>query len=1102
MGRPLESSGTANSVQQPAGFALRAFPWLFATAFFCTIVQCGLVLRGVARSDAEILQRLDWDVAPHLANVLLARTTDGVPVEKAFSELAKTWLPIHGGSRLALVDSSGRTIRRAPVDGPEERYDVAALEIAVAGELPRLPLWLKVHSDSGADDVAIFSAAPVRIQGQLCYLVFRPAARLAGLPLQDLIRKFSPVMALSLLAWLLAASLPLLSFRWMSRSLTELTSHVHARNTNILGNPHGSLAHELASLRQSVLENQTELLRANAAVRTLDGERRSLLSRLLHDLQTPYTVLCGYVEMLASASAVESKKAILRSQAALKRIARFLDTLEDFTRRSDESGGETLAPLDLREAAEEATQDFLPVATAKKISLSLDVEGQDFSVVGERELIQRVIGNLLDNAIKFSPERSPVRMVVREVPAGIEISVRDRGIGIPEEALHRVGEEFFRAGANNPTGFDPGGTGLGLSNVKQFLARHGSKLTIESIPGEGTTVSFVLRRTVEQLPRKSLSDVSSEPVAESPLSASRQALWGIMFLCGIELIAVVSRVTVGQWHGIPASLIAFGALTTLSLFLLITRAPSGVVIGIIALASASTGYTLRFGMGVNALRDILLGVYLFATVLISFLVIRAKPLRQAVFLPLYASVVALELIQGTRTLALIILLASFCQLMIERSGDPRESRRLAVRTALGAWAILAAFSLPSIAMFSHLFEWAAIRSSRDASLAAEPHVAQLVREGSSPFSPLLLPLIVPDLSLTEVGQTVESGAYLKAKLGKHSPKGFLINRYPAASSELLVFGPSDELVTLANRVVQGQLVVVFVVSVIGAGALSALFLARWVQRSVVSRLDALSRISREPGRIQGFDEFIAKAPRRDEVTILAETLRAFFYEGQSLAEGLGRSIQRRNAMVSQFLQEVRPVLSRNERTLAQMEKAPSPRVLQNEAAELLHELREQALAVRNLLRFSRSDSTADFVGSSGPDDVTDTLMDLGSSFGDVQISGEEHLDGLMRIGLSPNSFRELMFHAASAAGAGESLTIDIDYVSQHRVRFSLHSRETEPGRGRFLSALMERYHRDFLEEMVDQSSGNIVLEEVGPRSLTISFGCNSDATPTQRESGR
>jgi signal transduction histidine kinase len=176
---------------------------------------------------------------------------------------------------------------------------------------------------------------------------------------------------------------------------------------------------------------------------------------------------------------------IQRSVAIMERLIR---DLLDFASFEDGRLQVAARPQDVRSLVHQTLDIFQPLAAAKSLSLEADLpEGPVVAAYDHNRMLQ-VVSNVLQNAIKFTPEGGSVR--VRVVPAGGEcvIAVTDTGIGIPEEELGSVFERFKQLSGER------GGLGLGLYISKWIVEAHGGRIWADSLPGAGTTFSFTLPR--------------------------------------------------------------------------------------------------------------------------------------------------------------------------------------------------------------------------------------------------------------------------------------------------------------------------------------------------------------------------------------------------------------------------------------------------------------------------------------------------------------------------------------------------------------------------------------------------------------------------------
>jgi len=144
-----------------------------------------------------------------------------------------------------------------------------------------------------------------------------------------------------------------------------------------------------------------------------------------------------------------------------------------------------LAPISLRDVTNQAEAVARPAAAAKKQTLTLDVPGDLPRVFADRDRLAQVLINLLDNAVKFTPEGGRIEVSARPSSGRVVVSVKDNGVGIPSEDIGRIFERFYRVGRSRDR--REGGTGLGLAIAKHLTQAMGGTIEVESRPGAGTS---------------------------------------------------------------------------------------------------------------------------------------------------------------------------------------------------------------------------------------------------------------------------------------------------------------------------------------------------------------------------------------------------------------------------------------------------------------------------------------------------------------------------------------------------------------------------------------------------------------------------------------
>jgi two-component system phosphate regulon sensor histidine kinase PhoR len=235
-------------------------------------------------------------------------------------------------------------------------------------------------------------------------------------------------------------------------------------------------------------ENQRlVILRDNTEVHNVEQIRRDFVANISHELRTPLTVLQGYLELLQDNESNEVSDAVARMLAQTAQMQALLDDLLELSRlQSDEIQGEEEAVdvpgmlMQLKEQAEELSRG--------QHELVFDVAAGPW-LCGIASDLESAFGNLISNAIKYTPAGGAISVSWQDGEEGPRLVVRDTGIGIPARDIPRLTERFYRVGSDRAR--RSGGTGLGLAIVKHVLNAHQATLTIESELGEGSVFGCI-----------------------------------------------------------------------------------------------------------------------------------------------------------------------------------------------------------------------------------------------------------------------------------------------------------------------------------------------------------------------------------------------------------------------------------------------------------------------------------------------------------------------------------------------------------------------------------------------------------------------------------
>ena len=473
---------------------------LYARLVFSIVVSMGVlaaatwwISASAARSYYdEVSQRLNGGIAMYVdraAPLIVNGVVDRVRVR----ELGAHAMVINPIAEVYVLNTAGRIVAQALPAGqvksssvdlePVREFLAGRARGPVYGDNPRAP-----------DDPRVFSAAEIRHEGRLegyVYVVIggerhrNLAATLAG---SFVLRSALGLTAgISVLAAILAWSLT----RWLTLPLQQLRDSVGRLSRDLdLQVPAAEMAsaNDIASIR-AVFDSMASRIGSHVTqLRELDRLRRDLFANISHDLRTPLTAMRGYLETLQlrfdTLTAVQRTEFVDIAVRHCARLGRLVDQLFSLARLDATTVRLAPEPLSLAELAQDTVGKYRLPANLVGVRLALEVDPSAPAVMADIGLTECVFENLLDNAIRHTPQGGTVTLRVLAARNGAVVEVADTGPGIDPADIERV-QRPFEAG--------PGGrTGLGLAIVRRVLELHAAELQIQSVRGGGTTTRFEL----------------------------------------------------------------------------------------------------------------------------------------------------------------------------------------------------------------------------------------------------------------------------------------------------------------------------------------------------------------------------------------------------------------------------------------------------------------------------------------------------------------------------------------------------------------------------------------------------------------------------------
>jgi len=344
------------------------------------------------------------------------------------------------------------------------------------------------HAGEQAPREAIEAGLPVEVDGEVSGILIMERIPFGENPLEtQFIQRTNELMLYSAVG---AIAVALLLGIFLSNSLTrplrELTIATHAVSEGDLCQKVPVRSRdELGQLAIAFNKMSAELARSVNA-------RRQMTADIAHELRTPLSLILGHAEAVHDGVLPPSREnfEIIREEAG--RLEQLVDDLRLLSLA--DAGELSITPQAIAPA--KLLNDVFGLyryrARQKKVSIRLDVSSNLPTITMDAGRMTQVLSNVMDNALRHTPKGGSVLLSARELPDGVEISIKDSGQGIPVEDANRIFDRFYRADASRQR--KDGGSGLGLAIARSIVQAHNGQMWAESAPGQGLTIFIKLPR--------------------------------------------------------------------------------------------------------------------------------------------------------------------------------------------------------------------------------------------------------------------------------------------------------------------------------------------------------------------------------------------------------------------------------------------------------------------------------------------------------------------------------------------------------------------------------------------------------------------------------
>ena len=481
--------------------------WKLSLTFLVILIMVGLAYVSITayfskKYFEETTQLLNAKVANHLIEEKFQNASpfleNGSVNKPLFGDIMHDMMAVNRGIEVYLLDNEGTILYSVVLnhdepEAPKQHVDLVPVQkfiqndgqLHILGDNPR-----NVH------DPKIFSAAHFNHEGNEGYIYIVLAGKefdavTSSLSGSYFMKLGSGSMAIALF---FALIIGLISIWYLTANLRNVIDTVirfkegdaHARIENADNTDLAELATTFNQMADTINDNMDKL-------KAHDKLRLELVSNVSHDLRTPLAIIHGYTETLLikdkELSDQERKQYLNNINSSTEKLAKLVAQLFEYSKLEAKQIEPQKEPFLISELAMDLYSKFQILAKEKSIELKIEMDDGLPLVFADIALVERVIQNLIDNALKFTPKGGTITLSLIHNKENVECTVKDTGMGISEQDQTYIFERYRKAKASTKENF---GAGLGLAIVKKILDIHNASIKVISKPNQGAAFQFAL----------------------------------------------------------------------------------------------------------------------------------------------------------------------------------------------------------------------------------------------------------------------------------------------------------------------------------------------------------------------------------------------------------------------------------------------------------------------------------------------------------------------------------------------------------------------------------------------------------------------------------
>ena len=475
-------------------------------SFFFIVLLMGLIyvittLFFSKKFYEETSQKLNANIANHLIE---EKFKDAAPFlengkvnKPLFNDIMHDMMAVNRAIEVYLLSEKGEVLYSVVLDHSSTSTPLKTINLKPIQSYIKNKGSLYILGDDprNSENKKIFSAAHFNKNGQSGYIYIVLGGKVLETINQSLLSSYFMKLGLgtTLLTMLFAALIGLLCIWFLTKNLRSIIYQVNRfREGDLESRIANAETSDLSTLALTYNQMADTISQNIEEIKSVDVLRRELIANVSHDLRTPLAIMQGYIETLQikedQLDAHEKKQYVLIIEKSIKQLTKMVSQLFEYSKLEAKQMKPHKEPFAITDLIYDIKGKYQVLAKEKNIKLEVEIMGQTPLVFADISLVERVIQNLMDNALNFTPQNGDIGLIITHNKEQVFIKVKDSGPGIKKEEQAFIFDRFRQAETTQKTK----GNGLGLAIVKKIIDLHETNIKVISNSNTGSTFEFYL----------------------------------------------------------------------------------------------------------------------------------------------------------------------------------------------------------------------------------------------------------------------------------------------------------------------------------------------------------------------------------------------------------------------------------------------------------------------------------------------------------------------------------------------------------------------------------------------------------------------------------